>query len=199
MVTSRIRSSKRHSYKKVYYIVTEGKTTEPSYFRIVRKYIPHDAWVAISCKPADKSSIASITDKARSIAAQNTHERDEIWVVADQDPESHLHHQFSKLMKWINQSQKHHIAISVPRFEFWLLCHFEDSPSMDHARSDTYVAHYLPDYDRRKDLVRHSGKITIQNIRHAIRVACRLPECTYNSSFPGSDVWKLVQALLTGE
>ena len=199
MVTSKIRSSKRRSYKKVYYIVTEGKTTEPAYFEIVSGYIPRDAWIAISCRSADKSSIPSILDKARSVASQNMHEKDEIWIVADQDLGSHFPHQFSRLKEWESQAQKHHIAISVPRFEYWLLCHFEDSPSRSHSLHDAYVAQYLPGYDRRKDLDRNRSRITLQSILHAIRVASRSPQCTYDSSCPCSNVWKLVQAILGEE
>ena len=95
--------------------------------------------------------------------------------------------------------QKHHIAISVPRFEYWLLCHFEDSPSRSHSLHDTYVAQYLPGYDRRKYLDRNRSRITLQSIRHAIRVASRSPQCTYDSSCPCSNVWKLVQAILGEE
>lgn len=127
MKTSRIRSSKRRSYKKVYYIVTEGKTTEPSYFKIVAGYISDDR-VAISCHPADKSSIPSILEKAKSIASQKSQNKDEVWVVSDQDMDSHLAHQFTKLMEWGASSPNYHIAISAPRFEYWLLCHFEESP-----------------------------------------------------------------------
>lgn len=199
MVTSRIRSTKRRSYKKVYYIVTEGKTTEPSYFRIVGSYMPDDAWIAVSCRPADKSSIPSIMEKARSTALQNIHEKDEVWVVVDQDLASHPVHQFAKLMEWENQSPKYHVAISAPRFEYWLLCHFEDSPSRSNSMHDAYVAQYLPGYDRRKDLDRHGSRITVQSIRHAIKVASRFPQCTYDSSSPGSDVWRLARAILEGQ
>lgn len=198
MKTSRIRSSKRRSYKKVYYIVTEGKTTEPSYFKIVDGYIANDG-IAISCHPADKSSIPSILEKAKSLAAQKSQEKDEVWVVTDQDLDSHLTHQFTKLMEWGDSSSNHHVVISVPRFEFWLLCHFESSPTKNNALHDSYVAQYLPGYDRKKDLARHRSKITEQSIRHAIKVASRFPLSSYDSPTPGSDVWKLVQAILSGQ
>ena len=198
MKTSRIRSSKRRSYKKVYYIVTEGKTTEPSYFKIVDGYMPDDG-IAISCHPADKSSIPSILEKAKSLSAQKSQEKDEVWVVADQDLDSHLAHQFAKLMDWGNLSPKHHIAISAPRFEYWLLCHFENAPTKSNAMHDVYVAQYLPGYDRKKDLDRHKGKITIQSIQHAIKVASKSPLSSFNSTCPGSDVWRLVQAILAAQ
>lgn len=196
MKTSRTRSSSRRSYKKVYYIVTEGKTTEPSYFKIVAGYIANDA-IAISCQPADKSSIPSILEKAKSLASQKSQDKDEVWVVTDQDLESHLAHQFTKLMEWGDSTPNHHIAISAPRFEYWLLCHFEESPTKSNALHDGYVAQYLPGYDRKKDLDRHKGKITVQSIQHAIKVASRLPLSSYDSPTPGSDVWKLVQAILS--
>ncbi len=199
MKTSRKRSSRRRSYKKVYYIVTEGKTTEPSYFRIVGSYIPHDEMVAIFCQAADASSISSILKKVKALAEHAPHERDEIWAVIDQDPGSHLPEQFAKLKGWENLSRRHHVAVSVPRFEYWLLCHFEDSPDRNDSMHDDYVARYLPGYNRKKDLTRHRSKITVQCIRHAIDVASRSPLDSYDSPYPGSDVWKLVKDLVPGK
>lgn len=120
-------------------------------------------------------------------------------MVADQDLDSHLAHQFAKLMDWGNLSPKHHIAISAPRFEYWLLCHFENAPTKSNAMHDVYVAQYLPGYDRKKDLDRHKGKITIQSIQHAIKVASKSPLSSFDSTCPGSDVWRLVQAILAGQ
>lgn len=162
-------------------------------------YIPDDAQIAVVCQSASKSSIPSILEKAKSLAAQKSHEKDEVWTVLDQDSDSHFAHQFEKLKDWEKLSPKHHIAVSIPRFEYWLLCHFESSPSKSNAMHDVYVAKYLPGYDRKKDLERHKGKITVQSIQHAIRVASRIPLNSYHSSTPGSDVWKLVQSLLAGE
>lgn len=206
MKTSRVRSSKRRPYKKVYYIVTEGKTTEPSYFntepsyfKIVGSYMPEEAQIAISCQAADRSSIDSILQKAKSLASSKSQEKDEVWVTVDQDSDSHLAHQFAQLQNWERKSPKSHIAVSAPRFEYWLLCHFEDSPTKSNAMHDAYLAQYLPGYDRKKDLDRHRGRITLPSIRHAIEVASRYPLSSYDSTKPGSDVWKLVHNLITDQ
>lgn len=199
MKTSRVRSSERRSYKKVYYIVTEGKITEPSYFSILRDYIPDEAQIAISCHPADHSSINSILKKAKSLAFSKSQKKDELWVVVDQDSDSHSAHQFDQLLNWGNKLSTRHIAVSAPRFEYWLLCHFESSPTKINAMRDAYLAHFLPGYDSKKNLDRHRGKFTLQNIQHAIKVASLNPLSSYNSSAPGSDVWKLVQNLINNQ
>ena len=106
---------------------------------------------------------------------------------------------YQSFSHWGNLSPKHHIAISAPRFEYWLLCHFENAPTKSNAMHDVYVAQYLPGYDRKKDLDRHKGKITIQSIQHAIKVASKTPLSSFDSTYPGSDVWRLVQAILAGQ
>ena len=67
------------------------------------------------------------------------------------------------------------------------------------AKHNVYVAQYLPGYDRKKELDRHKGKITIQSIQHAIKVASKSPLSSFDSTCPGSDVWRLVQAILAGQ
>ena len=196
MKTSRKRSIRQRRYKAVYHIVTEGKITEPSYFKLIANYIPETAHYTISCIPADTASIPSILEKAKSVCSSQLYEQDELWVVLDQDKESHLRHQFEKLEAWIQQSPKRHLAVSAPRFEYWLLCHFEPFPKKEDSRHDSSVAKYLPGYDREKNLSRHGTKITLQTIQHAIKTASRMPLEMFDSDRPGSDVWKLVEKIV---
>lgn len=199
MKTSSKRSVKQRRYKAVFHIVTEGKITEPSYFKLIANYIPERAHYAISCLPADTASIPSILEKAKSVYSKQLYEQDELWVVLDQDKESHLRHQFEKLVTWIKKSPRGHLAISAPRFEYWLLCHFEDAPKKENSKHDSYVAKYLPGYDREKNLSRHGTKITTQAIQHAIEIASRTPLEGVDSERPGSNVWMLVEKLVPSQ
>ena len=199
MKTSRERSVRQRRYKAVYHIVTEGKITEPSYFKLIANYIPETAHYTVSCIPSDTASIPSILEKAKSVCSRQLYEQDELWLVLDQDKESHLRHQFEKLRAWIQKTPKARMAISVPRFEYWLLCHFENSPRKENSRHDSYVAKYLPGYDREKNLSRHGTKITLQAIQHAIKVASRTPLEEFDSECPGSNVWMLVEKLVPSQ
>ncbi|MGN0875619.1 MAG: RloB family protein [Akkermansia sp.] len=177
-------------------MVTEGEKTEESYFSIVKDYIPSEARIAISCTPSKGSAIKDILKTVKTVTARNTSSQDEVWVIVDRDAESHTIEQFKKLITWQKGSKRHFIAVSNPRFEYWLLCHFEDSPTKDGSMSDEYVARYLPGYNYRKTLDQHRSRITLQSIRHAIRTASLHPLASIDSATPGSDVWKLVQHLI---
>lgn len=196
MKTPTKRASGQRRYNKVYYIVTEGKKTEESYFDIVKNYIPDKAHISTSCTPSKGSAIKDILKTAKAVAEKNTNRQDEVWVIVDRDEESHTIEQFKKLITWQKESGRHHIAVSNPRFEYWLLCHFEDSPTKDSSMSDEYVARYLPGYNYRKTLDQHRSRITLQSIQHAIRTAARYPLTSVISDTLGSDVWRLVHLLI---
>ena len=49
---------------------------------------------------------------------------DEAWIVVDKDNWSD--HDLAQLFKWALQSDSYGFALSNPKFEFWLLLHFED-------------------------------------------------------------------------
>ena len=198
MKTPTRRGSGQRRYNKVYYIVTEGEKTEESYFSIVKDYIPSEARIAISCTPSKGSAIKDILKTVKTVTARNTNSRDEVWVIIDRDAESHTIEQFKKLKTWQKESGRHHIAVSNPRFEYWLLCHFEDSPTKDSSMSDEYVARYLPGYNYRKTLDQHRSRITLQSIRHAIRTAARYPLTSVISDTLSSNVWRLVKLLIPG-
>lgn len=196
MKTRRSRRQATRKYNKVYYIIPEGRISEPAYFSIIRGLVPDGAGIALSCKSMRESSIPAVIRLAQKVSASNPHPNDEVWCVLDHDAESHTQAQFANLGKWEGKSPRHHVAISIPRFEYWLLAHFEDAPKARDALSDSYLATYLPGYDRTKELAAHRNLLTRERVLHAINVA-RAAETHRNSSV-GSGLWRLAAALLGG-
>ena len=185
------------SYKPVVYILPECETTEESYFRALSRFISSkNLPFSISCKSARHGSIASLLKLAKSIE-KDCHARDQIWILVDRDEEDKFREQFARLEQWQNQKPNlRHVALSVPRFEYWLLLHFEDKPSGRDAENDKSLVRYFPNYLKRKS-VENSTAITESRVLDAIaRANSRfIPTCS-NLDGVGTGVGLLVGMLM---
>jgi hypothetical protein len=123
-------------------IVTEGRNTEPSYFRALK-----DAWNVhpklLSIEPGGEGIPAKLVERAdreledlrrkakRQELAYNELDRfDEVWIVFDTE---HAQRQ-GRLQDGVDAANARgfHIAHTTPCFEFWLALHFASSaPPMD--------------------------------------------------------------------
>lgn len=196
MKTPRKRSTSQRRYKKIYYIISEGTVTEYSYIERVQDFLPQDNSQAISTKKAKDSSISSLITKAREIAEDSPYKNDEFWILVDRDKDSHFTEQLASLRKWEDESAQNHIAISAPRFEYWLLAHVENCPRAENACSDSYVARYFPGFDRKKSVKRNVSSITLENIKHALSVTLPPPHVIDESNRPYTQMGLLIQSLL---
>ncbi|MDR2401346.1 MAG: RloB family protein [Deferribacteraceae bacterium] len=71
----------------------------------------------------------------------------EAWLVADKDNWSDK--QLKELYKWLQGNSNYGLALSNPKFEYWLLLHFEDGNNVKSSRDcDNRLKHYLPNYDK---------------------------------------------------
>ena len=104
---------------------------------------------------------------------------DEIWIVLDRDEGNRKDEkQWKDLARWEKESSNHHVAISNPRFEYWLLFHFEEAPKKEDAKSDFYFVKkgYFLKYDRKKRVPSNKEKINLNTLNLAIKR--RPPYCT---------------------
>jgi len=119
---------------------------------------------------------------------------DEAWLVVDKD--QWTDEQLDQLRAWAQARDNYGFALSNPKFEYWLLLHFEDGTGIASSRdcSDRLNRH-LPDYDKGID----ARKITRDRIDEAIRRA-RLrdnPPCVdWPRALGGTTVYKLVENIL---
>lgn len=90
----------------------------------------------------------------------------EDWLVIDKDQWSNA--QLGLLNEWEQRKSNYGLAISNPRFEHWLLLHFEDGNNIRSPRECTNrLRQYLPDYGKNID----NRIITLDKINDAIRRA----------------------------
>ncbi len=106
---------------------------------------------------------------------------DELWILLDRDEACHTPEQLATLGRWAEaQEGAFFIAISNPRFEYWLLQHFEPSPSLAAAMNDRALERYLPGYADRKDIARYTLLLPRERIVAALEHAHRRntwPDC----------------------
>jgi len=72
---------------------------------------------------------------------------DEAWLVVDKD--QWTDEQLTQLHQWSLQQENYGFALSNPKFEYWLLLHFEDGTGVTSSRDCTdRLKRWIPDYDK---------------------------------------------------
>lgn len=179
------------------HFITEGEATERAYLTIVWKqlklrerYTPR-----FHHRHPDIPSLINMALKVEENRKFSTKQGDEIWIILDHDEKSHVAEQFQKLGEWEKAYPHRHVAISSPRFEYWLLWHVEENPRKAHSLSDDYVQSRIPNF---KNLPPGTTVITEVGIRAAMNRANASPApCCVNPGVLGSGLGHLIERLLS--
>ena len=122
---------------------------------------------------------------------------DEAWLVVDKD-----HWQdrdLEQLHKWSQGAENYGFALSNPRFEYWLLLHFEDGTRIGSSREcSARLKRHLPDYDKNIDTRKIKPEMIEDAIRRA-RVRDNPPCADWPRQFGSTTVYKLVENILNSE
>jgi hypothetical protein len=119
---------------------------------------------------------------------------DEAWLVVDKD--QWKDEELEQLHTWSQGEDNYGFALSNPRFEYWLLLHFEDGTRIGSSREcATRLKRYVPDYDKNIDV----RKIKPDMIKNAIRrakVRDNPPCADWPREFGSTTIYKLVENIL---
>ncbi len=180
-------------YRPVYWISAEGQT-ERDYFQmdVFRKLnvsIRFPKNVSLT-----RTNPAVILQRLKKeLESSGLRKGDEAWVVVDVDEWDEK--EFAKLLNWSQSNSQYHLAISNPKFELFLLLHFEEGIGCTTAsKVDETLNRYMHDYDKHIK----SSQFDIEAIQHAVKhaEAKRMTQAD-EIPVPGiTDVYKLVQHLL---
>lgn len=179
-------------YRKLFIVATEGVKTEPQYFDMLNNRSPVIHVVCLKSNPSSPLHVLKrMKDRLKQEPLKNA---DEAWLVVDKDQWND--EQLAQLHAWSQDADNYGLALSNPKFEYWLLLHFEDgtnigSPSACSAR----LKRHLPNYDKGLD----HRKITHAMIEKAIRRAKGRdnPPCAdWPRTFGSTTVYKLVENIL---
>jgi len=175
-------------YRTLFIIAAEGIKTEKMYFDMFHGQ-------GATCIPGDKKTTAShvLRRLQRYLRQQNVVGPFEAWVVVDKDENDEG--ELALLQQWAQSTENHGLALSNPKFEYWLLLHFEDGDNVASSRECTdRLKRYLPQYDKSIEI----RTITRVRVMEAIQRARRrdTPPCSDWPRMAGTTVYRLVEKLL---
>jgi hypothetical protein len=181
-------------YRKLFVISVEGVKTEPQYFAI---FNDQQSVIRVNCLKSSHGNSPPQVLKRMEDHLQRAELRssDEAWLVVDKD--QWTDEQLSQLHDWAQKRDNYGFALTNPKFEYWLLLHFEEGNDILSQRdcSDRLKTH-LPGYDKGID----ASKISSQGINDAIRRARQRdkPPCTdWPRALGSTTVYKLVENILS--
>lgn len=183
-------------YRRKFYIYTEGKETERAYLKVAAKKLGLAALCELHYQGND-TNIQNLIDQALK-DEKNSDFRpklgDQIWILVDHDEQCHFEHHFQALYEWEQGAAHRHVALSTPRFEYWLLLHFMQDPTKKNALSDSFVEAKLPHF---KNLPIGTPSITKATIELAVqRANARCIPTPANPNIVGSGMGKLTATFL---
>lgn len=187
-----VRRTGRRAYRPVCWVSTEG-TTERDYFRMA---VFKDARASVkypkNVHPSRRNPAAVLKRLQKEIGSESLRKGDEAWIVVDVDDYGD---ELGDLVAWCNSHPGYHLSVSNPKFELFLVMHFEKANGCTTAsKVDDALKRYMPGYDKRLTPTQFSlaeVKCAVENAR-AKRAAC-------TSGIPGpgmTDAFKLVESLL---
>jgi len=136
----------KRRYRKLVVIAMEGSKTEPQYFSLFNN---RGSIIKPLClKACHDSAPPHVLKRMKSyLKDAGLKLTDEAWLVVDRD--NWTEEQLDQLYQWSEQQDNYGFALSNPRFEYWLLLHFEDGRGVGSARecSERLLRH-IPNYHK---------------------------------------------------
>lgn len=185
------------SYKKRFVIAAEGKKTELAYFTIFNRI--ETLWVHVDCLKGDKKSAPRhvLERMKKNLQQKPLKPKNEAWLVIDKD--NWTNEQIDQCFKWSLQRNNYHFALSNPKFEYWLLLHYEEETDITSGSHCTErLKNCMPDYNKGVD----NQGITIEKIRLAIERAKKRdhPPCkTWPQDSGQTTIYRLIENILQQE
>lgn len=178
-------------YRTLFVIATEGDQTEPQYFGM---FNTAETFVHVEClRSRHESTPAQVLARMKIyIQDKGLKPGDEAWLVVDKDQWSE--EQLAELHQWSTAKDSYGLAVSNPKFEYWLLLHFEDGDGISSPQDCMRrLSRHLPAYDK--------GRLAVARISPGIASAVErarrkdTPACLDWPRAVGTTVYRLVEKL----
>ena len=183
----------KRRYKKLFIVAVEGIKTEQQYFNFIENL---QSQFKLRCITVKKKSAPVYILKAmkRHLRENEIKSTDEAWIVVDKD--NWHDEQLNQLNNWAKTDNNFGFALSNPKFEYWLLLHFEDGTGIGTSKDCTdRLKRYMPNYDKGID----ANKLSREMIGDAIKRASQRdnPPCIdWPRRIGATTVYRLVQNVL---
>lgn len=178
-------------YRKMFVIAAEGSKTEPQYFNLFNR----ERVVRVYCiRAANESAPSQVLKRMEQhLNQEGLLASDEAWLVVDRD--HWTDGQLMELHAWSQSAANYWFALSNPKFEYWLLLHFEEGTGIAGSREcSERLRRHLPDYDKGIDPRRLERAMIEAAIERARRRDA--PQCDDWPRTTGTTVYRLVDRLL---
>lgn len=184
-------SQKTRFLHKMFVISTEGQKTEQQYFEL---FNDRKSVIRIHClKCKSDSSPKQVLNRIKIyLREEKLLPSDEAWVVVDKD--MWTDEQLAQLHTWSITKKNYGFALSNPKFEFWLLLHFDKGENISSSsQCDARLKKHLPEYDKQIN----ARYFTPEKIDQAVQRAKELdrPPCADWPRKSGSTVYRLVERI----
>lgn len=187
------RGKPTRAYRKVVWLSSEGQTEKDYFSMDVFRALPVSIKFPKNIHPNRTNPAAVLKRFKKALRENDFRKADEAWLVIDIDVWDKK--EFVKLLKWARDDARHHLAVSNPKFELFLIMHFErGNGCTTPGQVDTRLKKLIPGYDKRlkpNQFDIEQVKVAVENARIK-RVSCSadLPEAGM------TDVYELVARLL---
>lgn len=187
----------KRKIRKVIHVLPEGQTE--------RDYLAMDA-IQAAVQSGERVALKLVkghkgqTDPASLVRQMKTHLRkedfrsdDEAWLVIDVD--EWTDGQIACAIQWESSDSRHHLAISNPKFELFLLMHYCDTRGcVTPVDVDKRLRRYLPDYKKRLS----HGQFSLDQVAEAVSRSrgCDRSKILGNDMTAGTEVGELISRLL---
>lgn len=187
-----VRRTGQRPYRPVCWVSTEG-TTERDYFRMaVFKDTRASVKYPKDVHPSRRNPAAVLKRLQKEIGSESLRKGDEAWIVVDTD---NYEGELGELLAWCDNHPGYHLAVSNPKFELFLVMHYEKANGCTTAaKVDDVLKRYMPGYDKRLTPTQFS----LEEVKNAVENA-RAKRAACMSELPGpgmTDAFKLVESLL---
>ena len=179
----------------MFIIATEGKRTEPDYFRMgIFRSRERPVRVKVLSGSSSSSPKAVLGRMREYLRSYERKEGDEAWLVVDKD--QWKDEDLEVLYAWSQSDTYTNLAVSNPQFEYWLLLHFEDGNKINN-KSECLgrLVKHVSNYDKSNIPI---GKFTVTRVKCAIKRAKSQdsPPCTKWPVETGTTVYRMVERIL---
>jgi hypothetical protein len=178
-------------YRKLFLIATEGAKTEPVYFNMFNSQKTTVHVKLLPAKKHDSSPNRVLKRAQKHVKERGLRKDDEVWLVIDRDQwtDDQLNEVFSECRTF-----GYSLAVSNPKFEYWLLLHFEAGKGVSSPQDcSRRLQRYLPNFEKGHVEIRKLFPGISNAIRHA--KAKDTPLCREWPRTNGSTVYRLVEKL----
>ena len=179
-------------YRKIFVLAVEGIKTEHQYFNL---FNDQNSIIRVSCLKGkhDGSPPQVLTRMEKHLKKESLRNSDEAWLIVDKDQWSD--EQLSQLYHWSLKASHYGFALSNPKFELWLLLHFEDGKGISSSQiCSQKLERHLPGYNKGINV----RKISETMIHDAVKRAKQKdsPPCKDWPRKTGTTVYRLVENIL---